>query len=273
MIIALGLFDGLHIGHREVISYADAVYTFNINTVKFKRNEPLEFIYNEDFKRRLLENAGISEIVSQNFDDIKNLSPMDFINMLKYYSTRNIEGIEKIRAVVGTDYRFGKDAAGNVFLLQKFIDTIIVPPKKINGIVVSSTEIKKFLISGDIKNANLFLGADYTVSGEVMKGRQFGRTINFPTLNQYFTPSQVVPKYGVYKSYTCGRKSITNIGIRPTFDLGNIPVSETHILNFDGDLYGKIIDVKLTEFIREEKKFTGIDELKNTIKTDVDSIQ
>jgi riboflavin kinase/FMN adenylyltransferase len=381
MIIALGLFDGLHIGHRKVISFADTVYTFNINTVKFKRNEPLEFIYSEDFKKRIIKNMGITHVISEKFDAIKDLSPTDFVDELKkingefgaicgegykcgenaiicgedigekfdaikdlnpvefVHELKNINGefgaicgegyrcggnattcgkdisekfdaicgegykhgenattcgkdigenidengenINDINAtenpigltvVCGADYRFGKGAKGDVELLSKLAGTIIVPPEKIGGIVVSSTEIKKFLMSGDIKSANLFLGEPYTVSGEVMHGRQFGRIINFPTVNQYFMPNQIVPKYGVYKSHTLGHKSITNIGVRPTFDLGSIPVAETHILDFDEDLYGKVIDVHLTDFIREEKKFAGIDELKNCIANDVEMV-
>jgi len=181
----------------------------------------------------------------------------------------------------GWNFRFSKNAGAGTDDLQRIcseygIGVSIIPPVEMGGQAVSSTRIREAIRNGDILSANQMLGYDLTYQLEVVEGAKLGRTLGFPTINQIIPADCVLPKFGVYKSrvkideneYT----GITNIGIKPTVSTGNVPLIETHIPGFNMDLYGQTVRVSLQKFIREEKKFSSLEELKTQIQSDTSNI-
>ena len=150
----------------------------------------------------------------------------------------------------------------------------MVPYTVFHAHPISSTEIRKHIQDGSIDIANYMLGYDFHIKLKVIHGNQIGKTLNFPTINQRFEQNQVIPRFGVYASSTkIGDKiynSITNVGVKPTIGSESFPLAETHIIDFEGDLYGEIITVYLKKFIRKEKKYNSLDELKNQLKIDLE---
>jgi riboflavin kinase/FMN adenylyltransferase len=263
--IALGYFDGVHLGHAAVLKNAASVFTFN--------SRESNNITTDETKHKLLKSLGIKDIFSYDFESIKNFSPEEFVSEILVKEL----GAEAV--CVGCDFRFGKEAKADAEELAKLcnkfdVQTIIVPPVEIDGTVVSSTRIREFIRKGEIETANKFLGYELFYELEVVGGNQLGRTIGFPTINQNMPENCISPRFGVYMSRAaingCRYKGITNIGIKPTAGKDNKNITiETHILNYDNDLYGEIIEVKLLGFIRPEKKFNNFEELSQQIKEDL----
>jgi riboflavin kinase/FMN adenylyltransferase len=269
--IALGYFDGVHLGHQEVIKtaltltpYEPAVFTFN--------SRESGNIMTDEAKHKLLTGLGIKSIFSYAFEDIKNLSPEEFVSEIL------VKELNAGAVVCGYDFRFGKDAKAGADELAKLcnkfqIPTIIVPPVTLDGEIISSTAIREFIAKGDIETANKFLGYKHFYEAEVVGGNQLGRTIGFPTINQNMPHHCIIPRFGVYvssvKIHENHYKGITNIGVKPTAgEQKNITI-ETHILGCDKDLYGQIIEVSLLKFIRAEKKFNSFSELSKQIAEDL----
>lgn len=283
--VALGIFDGVHLGHRAVFerakSFEDmgmetAVFTFDTGSITVKHGESYRYIAPDDIKTQMINNAGIKHIYRADFSEMRSLSAEDFVlNVLK----------EKMNAgavICGRDFRFGKDAACGTDELIRFgkkygFEVSIVEPVIIDGEIVSSSAVKNFLINGDIKKANIFLGYDYSIDQTVVHGNHIGRTIDFSTINQHFLPQQIIPGYGVYASFSVidGKKylSVTNIGVKPTVTSENVPLAETHIINYKGDLYKRRIQVSLFEYIRSEHHFQSLYELKKQIKKDTEAVK
>ncbi|MBD5158815.1 MAG: bifunctional riboflavin kinase/FAD synthetase [Ruminococcus sp.] len=280
--VALGLFDGVHLGHRAVLDLAlnqeknglqPAVFTFNPMAVLRKTSGQDGYIYPHILKYEMLENLGFSfNIYSENFDEICGLSGEEFAeNVL----------VKKLNAGIvccGNNFRFGKNASCGVEELKSFgekygFEVHTAEPVKINDITVSSGEIRRCLVNGEIEKANTLLGEPYNIYTTVVHGNEIGRTINFPTINQNYLEGQLVLKYGVYFTTTyiddIKYKSITNIGVKPTIAGKRTPLSETHILDFSGDLYNKNIRVDFNKFIRPEKKFSTVEELRKQISEDI----
>ncbi|MDR2559762.1 MAG: bifunctional riboflavin kinase/FAD synthetase [Oscillospiraceae bacterium] len=267
---ALGYFDGVHSGHRAVLEatvnteYEPAVFTFN--------NRPSGNITTGETKQKLMYNLGIKRIFSYDFAEIKNFSPVEFVSKIL---------VQELGAKIvccGYDFRFGKGAKADTDELSKLcekhgIAAVIVPPVKSDGATVSSSAIRELIADGDIETANKFLGYELFYELEVVGGNKLGRTISFPTINQNMPPECVSPKFGVYESrvFINGNrcKSITNIGVRPTAGENENITIETHIIGYDGDLYGETIKVSLQKFIRPEKKFNSFTELSKQIKEDL----
>ncbi|MBR6581273.1 MAG: riboflavin biosynthesis protein RibF [Ruminococcus sp.] len=278
---ALGLFDGVHIGHRRVLELAlknaenglvPAVFTFEPDTVLKKPTGCDGYIYTAAEKLRILKNLGFNEIYSPSFSHICGMSGEEF--------ARDILAKELNVAAVccGNNFRFGKNASCGTEELRKFgkkygFDVFVAEDASLEGTVVSSGEIRRLLLNGNIALANRLLGAPYAVSAEVVKGAALGRTIGFPTANQLFADNQLVVKFGVYRAETVidgiTYQAMTNIGIKPTVDYGGKPLAETFISGFSGDIYGRMIQVQLLEFMRPEKKFGSVDELKAQIADDL----
>lgn len=279
---ALGIFDGVHLGHRRVMEitantaengFAPSVFTFRSDTLRRKQGRSLEYIYTDKNKERIINALGINEIFSEDFSSLKELTGEEFVReiLVKRLNT----GI----AVCGDDFRFGHDAVCGaddlVRLGKKYgFGTIIVPEERLDGERVSSGRIRELLHMGDVSGASVLLGECYSIFSEVVKGAQLGRTIGYPTVNQLFGEGQLVPAYGVYastavidgKSFT----AMTNIGIKPTVEYGGAPLAETYIHGFSGNLYGRSFPVELRKFIRPERKFSSLDELKNQINADIE---
>lgn len=285
--VAMGLFDGLHYGHRTVIRYAidiaeqnagiyPAIFTFDTASVTSKGAGGVECILSRDMKFELMDELGVRYIYSPDFMNFKDLSGEDFAELVLCGK------LSAKFAVCGEDFRFGKGAQCGVAELDKLcrkhgIRLYVVPPvTELNGIRISSTMIRGLIRDGDIETANMLLGSHFSFKLPVAYGRQLGRTLDFPTINQYLPKRQVMPKFGVYASKTDigGRvyRSITNIGVKPTVG-SDAPLAETYIIGFDGsDLYGETVKVSLISFIRPEMKFDGVEELKNRIALDTEEV-
>ncbi len=277
--IALGLFDGVHKGHQKVIweavrfasqGLAPSVFTYSIHghTPKAKKN--FAQIMGDDEKLQVLQRMGVEYVLQPPFEEFCNVSPQDFAQKLL---------VEQMRAKAvccGEDFRFGRNAAGTVQDLKTFLEPFgvqvtIVKPELLKGKVISSTNVRACIKEGKMDAAQELLGRYYSINFPVEQGRQLGRQLHFPTINQKYPPGYVVPCYGVYVSVTkVGDKlypSISNVGVKPTVGASG-PLSETFILNFAGDLYGQKIQVWFCEFIRGECKFSSIGQLQEQIAMD-----
>ncbi len=282
--VALGFFDGLHLGHIEVIKAAleyarknackSAVFTFGGETLlpKFSVSENL---ITHRQKLALLEKIGVDYIFAPDFSEVREMSAEQFVDDIL------VKRLNSTAIVCGYDFRFGKGGKAGADMLaelcsERGIKTEIIPPVTFDGEAISSTAIRSLVREGKIAEANARLGYELTYSLPVIHGNKLGRTIGSPTINQIIPPTSVTPRFGVYKSWTVieGRSypSITNIGVKPTVSDGNAALMETHIVGFDGDLYDREISVILREFIREEQKFPSIDELKKNIQNDIKSL-
>ena len=275
--VALGSFDGLHIGHKKVIASAlsmrasgllPVILLFDVHPQAVLGSAPDE-ILQKHIRNRILRRAGI-KAVTVPFKDICNMSPEEFFDSVL---------IGKLGAKAlccGENYRFGKDAAGGRDVLETLCENAGVTldvSKSVNyyGRPVSSTRIRKALSQGKIPLANAMLGRPFCYDGKVREGDRRGRLMGAPTANQLFPRNFIIPATGAYASCVTigGRqyRAVTNIGVRPTFNKTRLQ-SETHIIGFDGDLYGKNLEVSLLDFLRPEQKFSGMDELAKQIEED-----
>lgn len=285
--IALGLFDSVHIAHQTIIKTAKekanklglscAVLTFSLesdrNQVKPLNKQNAKMILSNNERLVKFEELGAEITYIPEFYNIKNLSPEDFFFEILIKKC-------KVKAITcGYDYRFGSGGLGTTKLLQKLcdscnIDLTIIEQQKFKEEVISSSLIRELLKQGNISKANDLLGYNYKTCYEVVKGKQLGRQIGFNTANQMLDENLTIPCYGVYKTITevNGKiyDSITSIGVKPTVEHEHIPLSETHIFDFNQDIYGQIITVEYLDFIRDEQKFNSIDELQAQIKKDIE---
>lgn len=259
--VALGDFDGMHLAHKTVVTGAP-------NAVVYCVNNRFSLLQKSIFLRRFPNTC------FANFDEIKNLSATDFVDEIL---------IEKLHAGIllcGYNFRFGKGAMWSALDLRKYLESRdiwvrILEHQDYQGEPISSSRIRACLQRGDIEAANRMLGYPFTFEAPVIGGDRRGRTIGFPTANQQYPAGLIVPKYGVYESRTevdgVLYRSFTNLGIRPSWQVEK-PLSETHIFDFSGDLYGKTVRVELHRFLREEQRFTSVQALKEQLTYDKSSI-
>lgn len=279
--VALGLFDGVHLGHRAVLKLAaeqkkmgllPLAFTFAPDSIT-KRKSRAGYIYGNTGKIRLLKGCGIENVLSWDFDSVKNMSGREFAEKIL---------VNKLNAgfvCCGNNFRFGKGASWGALELESFgerfgFEVRTAGDVEYEGEIVSSTAIRNALLDGNAVKAHQLLGSPYTIEKEAVHGAHLGSAIGFPTINQLFDEGQLVPKYGVYASdvYIDGwYRAVTNIGMKPTVNYGGLPLAETHILGFSGNLYGRTVRVRLRDFIRSERKFSSVDELKKQIAEDVRS--
>ncbi len=280
--VALGYFDGIHTGHKKVLDKAlsvakeknliPVVTLFDIHPRKLISGKIPPMLTSEEHKREILTAMGF-EIFDFNFREAMNYSPTEFIDKIL---------VEKLGAKAvscGFDYHYGKGGKGNSETMRKElsernIEFFSLEPVFSGDEIVSSTAIRKLISEGEIEKANAMIGEYFSYDFPVIRGDGLGRTWGIPTINQSFPEDFVVPKYGVYVSETDfdGKSylSVTNVGTRPTVD-GEDARSETCILDFSGDLYGKNVQVKLIKFLREEKKFPNVESLKEAIGKDIEN--
>ena len=274
--LCLGSFDGLHNGHRMVLSvpcgYKKTVVTFK-TPPKVVMTGNTSLIMTLEDKFDALREIGADEILLLDFESVRDMEALDFLEMLnKKYHPSLIS--------CGFNYRFGKGGRGDTEILKEYcnkneIELQIINPVKVEENVVSSTMIRNLLQNGEIEKANSFLYKPFSYKATVVSGDKRGRTIGFPTLNQRYPDELVKIKFGVYKvnviingeSYV----GITDIGKRPTFETDYV-ISETYIKDFSGDLYDESIRIVPLEFLREEKKFSSLEELKKQISVDIMNI-
>lgn len=277
--VALGLFDGVHLGHRAVIEKAvkaaleknlvPTAFTFSNGAVAVKGTKP---IISDDDKCRRLKELGIENVCTVDFEDVRELSPTEFFEKIL------IERLGCRVIVCGYDFRFGKKALGDTQLLRELCAKngtmlIVVDKVTVDGMVASSTAIREAVSRGEISLANTLLGYRLSYKNEILHGRQLGRKMDCPTVNQKLPGDVATPKFGVYLSEIeidgTVYKGLTNIGVKPTVTDCTEPALETHILGFEGDAYGKEAILYPCKFLREEKKFSSIDELSAQIKNDI----
>ena len=275
--LMLGTFDGVHTGHREVLSLPSE---YRKIAVTFKKSPKSvisgidESITTFEDKCRILKEIGIDEIHPLEFSSVRNIKATDFLKLL--YS-------EYRPAVIscGFNYKFGQNGEGNTKVLEDFcnsygIELRCVPPVESGGLTVSSTLIRNYLKEGEIKRANQWLYEPFSFTAPVRHGDMRGRTIGFPTINQQYPKELVKIKFGVYKAAVLvdGKEylGIANIGVRPTYPTDEV-ISETFIKDFSGDLYEKNVKLIPLEFLRTEKKFNSLEDLKNQIADDIKSIE
>lgn len=281
--VALGNFDGLHIGHLAVIdrtialageSMTATVMLFDEHSMKAVTGVAPPRLITEEERADIFKKNGIEPFVIS-FSRIKDFSPKEFVEKVL------VSELDARIVVCGFNYRFGNKAKGDAKLLEeicieKGIKCVIINEVVKDGMPVSSTAIRSAVECGDIEKANAMLGRSFGYCTEVINGDKRGRTWGFPTINQKLPEGFVVPKFGVYESIVTveGQRylGVTNIGLRPTVGTEKV-LSETHILSFDGVLYGKKVDVRLIRFIRSEQKFSSFDELILQIESDVNSVK
>lgn len=276
--LALGTFDGIHKGHMCVLNKAlnsgrPPLAVIFPRPPKSFFDSSVRCVILPDEKEERLKKLGFKEVCSLDFMSVKDMAPTEFLDMLKTQFSCSLISC-------GFNYRFGKDAAGDVDFLKDYcnknsIELCISEPFSQNGEILSSTNIRMKLENGNIEFVNSVIKFPFGFSGKIIDGDKRGRTIGFPTINQVYPEILTDVKHGVYKSRVTVNGAeyigITNIGVRPTFANGFVS-AETHILGFSGDVYGKTADIRLEKFIRSEKKFSGMEELKNAIKNDISKI-
>ncbi len=277
--VAMGLFDGLHLGHQAVIRAAaacaptltPAVFTFQFDAPDMATKPDFARILSPAYKLKLLAEMGVEGICSPNFSEICGLSPAAFFEEL-LVKTMKAEAV-----FCGYDFHFGKNAEGDGVMLADMCKThgiafCQLPAASDSVGPISSTRIRAALQSGEMEEAAALMGRPYALCAEVVHGRHMGREVfGFPTINQLYEEGSLLPRFGVYESRTViGGKAfrgVTNVGIKPTVG-GSAPAAETHILGFDGDLYGRQPLVEFLRFMRGEKKFSSFEALKAQICRD-----
>lgn len=275
-VVTLGKFDGLHRGHRALID----------RVIHYKENQALRTVFTFDImpmmllskkeRRKMLKNLGIDLMIECPFTaDVITMDPETFVKDIL------VNKLNAVHIVVGADYRFGYHRSGNVQLLkelgEKYGFTVDIVEKIMDGDrEISSTYIREELLKGNMEKVNELLGYEYLITGEIVHGRQVGRTIGIPTTNLIPSKSKILPPNGVYvTSTTIGDKTydgMTNIGCKPTVEGSFIGV-ETYLFDCEGDLYGKKETVRVRHFIRPEKRFESLEELKQQIQKDEAAIR
>lgn len=276
--VLLGLFDGVHSGHAaacQALLQSGAgrktVYTFRSAELKTKGERKL--ILTDSEKKQRLLSLGADEVIFTPFAEVKDYSPKEFVQKV----IKDELGADKV--ICGENFRFGKNAAGDCdilkeLLLHEGIALETVPTVLADGEIVSTTRIRGLLEQGDIKAANKLLGYKYFLAGTVLHGDARGRKMGIRTINTSFDGQKILPPGGVYSSDVIidGKRymGVTNIGVRPTFyEFAEIGI-ETHIIDFDGDVYSNTVSILFNEFYRQEKKFSDAAALIETIRGDIE---
>ncbi|MBQ8849981.1 MAG: bifunctional riboflavin kinase/FAD synthetase [Clostridia bacterium] len=282
--VALGCFDGVHLGHSEVIKKAcsiahelgcdSAVWTFDEPPKNYFLKHAVPLITDKHEKSKLISSLGVDKFISVPFTkETANISAEDFFfEILK-------KKLKVLHIVCGFNYTFGKNGEGNSELLQRLckdngIGLTVLSPISVSGITVSSSAIRDALATGQTDMATELLGRPYSLRTVVISGQHLARKLGFPTVNQEFSSRMLVPKYGVYVSRVTveGRRKtfygITNVGIRPTVG-GTSLFAETNIFDFSDDLYGRSVKVEFLHFIREERKFEDLEALTEQVNEDI----
>ena len=284
-VLALGFFDGVHLGHAALLETAKrraaalgaeaAVLTFDNHPDLFVRGGGVELLNSardrDDILRRLF---GIDSVFYIHFNaDTMRMGWREFLD-------RVVEKYHALHLVAGYDFRFGYGGQGTTEKLRDYcaahhLGCDVVDAVMRGGAPVSSTRIREALLQGELGAANALLGHPHLLSDQVRSGFRLGRTMDFPTVNMRFSEGVLVPRYGVYASRVLlpeGPKcAVTNIGVRPTFDAGGTRVTvETNILDYDADLYGRRLCIEFHSFLRPERPFASADALKAQIARDVE---
>ncbi|MBO5027068.1 MAG: riboflavin biosynthesis protein RibF [Clostridia bacterium] len=266
----LGGFDGLHLGHRQLLSRAkESGLPVGVMTIVGGKGDESLFTFAE--RELIFRENGADFVFELPFAEIKDLSANEFLRLLQTEFSPHV-------FVCGEDFRFGAGAKGDAKTL-KGADTVrveVLPLVEKYGEKVSSKTVKEHLKQGEIEMANVLLGENFFLLGEVIKDRQIGRTLGFPTANVLYPNGKFPLKKGVYETRICvgndTYRGITNYGARPTFNNSDV-LTETYLDVFDGDLYGKTLKIEFVRYLRDIQKFDGVDALKKQLTQDIERVR
>jgi riboflavin kinase/FMN adenylyltransferase len=267
--VAIGTFDGVHLGHREVIGDNDTVLTFDPHPLAVVRPDALpKLLCPPGVKADLIAGLGVEELVTIPFDrDFASKTPEQFVQEVL------VERLGAEHVSVGENFRFGKKQAGDADFLasRPEFETRVVPLVEVDGEIVSSSHVRGLVAAGEVDKAAHFLGGPFLFEGVVVEGDRRGRELGMPTANIVPDDRFATPGHGVYAAWAHGHPAAVNVGVRPTFDSARGLLVETHLLDFDGDLYGQTLRVAFLERMRGEKRFESVDDLVAQMRLDVDA--
>lgn len=282
--LALGFFDGVHVAHQKLIKNAvdfakknnikSAVITLKQQPYCYLNHIAPKYISSREYSYNLIEHLGVDNLFELDFDAVSGMTSLEYLRDIL------IKNFTPMAIFTGFNHHFGRNREGDCDFLARYQSEFnyhfdALPSQKLNGNLISSSAIRKFLESGQIEDANSMLGREFCVSGIVVEGNKIGRTISYPTANINYPDNIVeIPNgvYGVNVEFFDGRilKGIANFGTKPTVNATMQKTLETHILDgFDEDIYGQKIKINFLKFIRREQKFKNIEKLKEQIKSDI----
>jgi riboflavin kinase/FMN adenylyltransferase len=266
--VAIGTFDGVHLGHQAVIKGADTVLTFDPHPLEVLHPAATpKLIMPFEVKRDVIAGLGVEELVVIPFDkEFAQRSAEDFVEHVLE------EKLDAREVAVGENFRFGAKAKGDPAMLEAHseFETRVVPLIEVDGETVSSTRIRALVAAGDMTAARRCLGAPFMVEGTVVKGDQRGRELGFPTANIVPDDRLAIPGHGVYAAFADGVPAAVNVGVRPTFESGRGVLIETYLIDRSEDLYGRTLRVAFVERLRGERAYHEVDELIEQMKKDVE---
>jgi riboflavin kinase/FMN adenylyltransferase len=265
--VAVGEFDGVHLGHREVIRGSDTVLTFEPHPLQVVRPEAApKLLTSLEVKAELIAGLGVQELVVIPFDQrFAEQTPQEFIDQVL------AGGLHATHVSVGENFRFGHRAAGDAQTLaaDPRFETRVVPLVELDGEVVSSSHVRALIQAGEVEPAARMLGAPFQLRGEVVAGDRRGRELGFPTANVVPDEALVCPGHGVYVARADGACAAVNVGVRPTFGTGRAVLVEAYLLDRDVDLYGHTLRVDFLARLRGERRFESVDALVEQMRRDV----
>jgi riboflavin kinase/FMN adenylyltransferase len=266
--VAIGTFDGVHLGHREVIRGADTVLTFDPHPLAVIHPEATpKLISTSAVKRDLIAGLGVEELVVIPFDKgFSSQTAEEFVTDVL------IDRLGAETVSVGENFRFGRGAKGTAEFLREHdgFETRVVPLVEAAGETISSSHIRGLVAAGEVGPAAEFLGGPFLFEGEVVPGDRRGRELGMPTANLVPDERFVVPGHGVYAAWAHGYPAAVNVGVRPTFETGRGLLVEAHLIGFDGDLYGETLRIAFLDRLRGERRFESVDALVEQMNRDVD---
>jgi riboflavin kinase/FMN adenylyltransferase len=266
--VAVGTFDGVHLGHREVIAGADSVLTFDPHPVSvIAPQHTSKLLTTLARKAELVAGLGVQEMIVIPFDaEFARRSAADFIDEVL------VGALGARQVAIGENFRFGHKAQGDprLLLADERFATVVHPLLEVDGEIVSSSHIRGLVLAGDVAEANRLLGSTFRLVGEVVHGDRRGRELGFPTANLVPDDALVCPGHGVYACLADGRPAAVSIGVRPTFQTGRGELIEAYILDFEGDIYGQELQLDFLARLRGERRFADPAALVEQMHRDVE---
>ena len=283
-VLALGKFDGVHVAHTALLDNAKKLkarigaahvgaWCLSQNPTDFFSSTQPRYILTQEEKINVFFECGMDIVIVADFSKFCNIQATDFVN------DHLISELSCVGVACGYDFRFGQKRTGDPMLLKEIFggeNCAVVDQIQLDGITVSSTETRKYILDGDMEKAKKFLGRPFYIISSVTQGKRLGRKLGFPTANQYFPENCIIPKYGIYATLCTtedGKRyiGVSNVGIRPTITDGTDSHRincETYIIGFEGDIYGQKLKVEFYKHLREERQFDSVEALCKAIAND-----